>query len=157
MPRLSSIFPILVLVGACTLEPTEPIEPTLAIASGGGEGQTGTVGSTLPLPIVVQVTGINDAITAIARASDEGVGGLDAVSADLGRLGSQARDDVDLAEGLDRAGGDLHTVILELGQTIRQFHLRQPQAPARQVEASRQIQHAPAPASVAVRAAGYGG
>ncbi len=57
MPRLSSILAALALVTACTLEPTEPIEPTLAIASGGGEGQTGTVGSTLPLPIVVQVTG----------------------------------------------------------------------------------------------------
>nr|WP_281380577.1 methyl-accepting chemotaxis protein [Mycoplana azooxidifex] len=108
--------------------------------------------------IVVQVTGINDAIAGIARASDEGVGRLDAVGADLGRISAQARADVDLAEGLDRAGGDLHTVILELGQTIRQFHVRQPQpSAARQADVARQVSDAPAPAPAPVRAVGYGG
>ncbi|MCD2183460.1 globin-coupled sensor protein [Rhizobium sp. GN54] len=108
--------------------------------------------------IVLQVTGINDSIAGIARASDEGVGRLDALGGDLGRIGAQARADVDLAEGVDRAGGDLHAVILELGQTIRQFHVRQPQpSAARQADVARQVSHAPMPAPSPVRAVGHGG
>ena len=36
-----------------------PPKPALAIASGGGDAQSGTVGSTLPQPIAVQITGVS--------------------------------------------------------------------------------------------------
>ncbi len=41
-----------------TTAPTGPEKPSLAIAVGGGDAQTGAVGSALTKPIVVQVTGV---------------------------------------------------------------------------------------------------
>jgi methyl-accepting chemotaxis protein len=109
--------------------------------------------------IVQQVTGINDAIAGIARRSGEEMAGLEAVAGELGRLGTQAGADSELASSIGRSGEDLQTVILELGRTIRKFHVRQP-APAGDASArpARGVQElsrmaVPAPA----RAIGYGG
>ncbi|MGV8938385.1 MAG: methyl-accepting chemotaxis protein [Allorhizobium sp.] len=82
--------------------------------------------------IVTQVSGINDAVAAIAEQADVNVRDLDAVCGAVSLLGARAADSADLAERSATGTDDLHTVILELGQTIRQFHVqRQHQAPAR--------------------------
>lgn len=49
----------LALIVACSGDiATEPHTPSLVIVPGGGENQTGTVGQTLPLPLIVQVTNV---------------------------------------------------------------------------------------------------
>jgi methyl-accepting chemotaxis protein len=74
--------------------------------------------------IVEQVRGINDAIAGIAAETAGQVTSLQSATSDLGRIGT------DIAAGATQAAGaretctDLHTVILELGQTLRQFHVQ---------------------------------
>lgn len=111
--------------------------------------------------IVRQVAEINDAIAGIARQGGEDVSGLDAVAGDLGRISTEARGDAELAASAGQSGADLHTVILELGQTIRQFSIRQPQPTAgsaapRALEGARDAQRLSA-APRAARAIGIGG
>lgn len=93
--------------------------------------------------IVRQVNEINDAITGIARDGSDTSVGLDGVVADMNRIGTDVRAGADAARDTGTAGGDLQTVILELGQTIRQFRIRSPGAdaavapqPARRVTAA---------------------
>ena len=73
--------------------------------------------------IVRQVENINDAITGIVRDSAVDAAGLDGVTADIGRAGRALEADATDAGRIGEAGGDLHTVILELGRTIREFHV----------------------------------
>ncbi|KQY26333.1 chemotaxis protein [Rhizobium sp. Root482] len=74
--------------------------------------------------IVEQVRGINDAVAGIAAETADQVDGLQSATSDLGRIG------IEIAAGAGKAAeaketcGDLHMVILELGQTIRQFHVQ---------------------------------
>jgi 6-phosphogluconolactonase (cycloisomerase 2 family) len=50
----------LALVLACSGDNlTDPMVPSLVIVPGGGQNQSGTVGTTLPLPLIVQVTGVS--------------------------------------------------------------------------------------------------
>ena len=52
----------LALVSACSGEgitDAPPPVPTLSIVAGGGDNQSGPAGSTLPLPVIVQVSGVN--------------------------------------------------------------------------------------------------
>lgn len=109
--------------------------------------------------IVSQVVEINDAITGIARQSGEDVAGLDVVAGDLLRIGAQARTDAEFAKDVGHNGADLHTVILELGQTIRQFHIGRQStgSAARSIDASREARLVPAPGVAPPRAAGRGG
>ena len=78
--------------------------------------------------IVEQVRGINDAIAGIAEETAEQVTGLQAATSNLGRIGSEIGASAHQAAGAKETCDDLHTVILELGQTIRQFHVQR-QAP----------------------------
>jgi methyl-accepting chemotaxis protein len=73
--------------------------------------------------IVRQVSDINDAISGIARESAVDAGGLDSVTAEIGRTGQKIASDASDAARLSATGGDLQTVILELGRTIREFHV----------------------------------
>jgi len=78
--------------------------------------------------IVEQVRGINAAISGIAAETAEQVTGLQAVTSDVGRIGAE------IGSGAVQAGeahgncGDLQTVILELGQTIRRFRVQRQSA-----------------------------
>jgi methyl-accepting chemotaxis protein len=78
--------------------------------------------------IVEQVRGINAAISGIADETAEQVTGLQTVTVDVGRIGAE------IGSGAAQAGeayadcGDLQTVILELGQTIRQFRVQRQSA-----------------------------
>ncbi len=78
--------------------------------------------------IVEQVRGINDAIAGIAEETAEQVTGLQVATSDLGRIGAEIGASAQQAAGAKETCDDLHTVILELGQTIRQFHVQR-QAP----------------------------
>jgi methyl-accepting chemotaxis protein len=73
--------------------------------------------------IVRQVADINDAITGIVRESAAGAESLADVTADIGRVGRALESDAGDAGRIGLAGGDLQTVILELGRTIREFHV----------------------------------
>ncbi|KKX31957.1 globin-coupled sensor protein [Rhizobium sp. LC145] len=73
--------------------------------------------------IVRQVSEINDAIAGIARESGEQAAGLDRVSAEIGVIGEGVAANAGIAS---RAGGgadELHSVIVELGRTIREFRI----------------------------------
>lgn len=89
--------------------------------------------------IVQQVTDINAAIAGIAVKTSAEAEGLETVSADVGRIGQEvvsgARDASTAKENSD----DLHTVILELGDTIRRFHV-QHQSAAGKYAATRTLQ-----------------
>jgi methyl-accepting chemotaxis protein len=93
--------------------------------------------------IVRQVADINDAITGIVRESAAGAESLADVTADIGRVGRALESDAGDAGRIGLAGGDLQTVILELGRTIREFH----------VSPSRDVRRAP-PASAPGRELG---
>ena len=116
--------------------------------------------------IVRQVEGINEAITGIVRESAVDAEGLDGVSADIGRAGRALEADATDAGRIGEAGGDLHTVILELGRTIREFHvaaqrdLRRPArpAPAQPLAASPRGEAEAFPLELlTARAVGFGG
>lgn len=53
---------ILAIVLGCTSDVTGPVSPSLSIVPGGGQNQSGTVGMTLPLPLIVQVGGVSGAV-----------------------------------------------------------------------------------------------
>ncbi len=95
--------------------------------------------------IVEQVRGINDAIAGIAEETAGQVTGLQSATADLGRIGAEIGDSADQAAGARETCADLHSVILELGQTIRQFHVQR-QAPKTAFAPSYQAPAIPAPA-----------
>lgn len=115
--------------------------------------------------IVRQVEGINDAITGIVRESAVDAEGLDGVTAEIGRAGHALEVDAADAGRVGATGGDLHAVILELGRTIREFHVSTQRddrtgrpAPVAPRSLSQDVQ---APASpldfLTARAVGFGG
>ncbi|MBX5151764.1 globin-coupled sensor protein [Rhizobium lentis] len=73
--------------------------------------------------IVRQVTDINAAISGIATRTGEHAASLDGVAADVKGLGAEVADNAGLAERSAEGADHLHTVILELGQTIREFRI----------------------------------
>lgn len=91
--------------------------------------------------IVRQVTDINDAISGIAAATDEQAAGLRTVTTDIGSFGERAAATESLARRSDEGADHLHTVILELGRTIREFRLERERRHAvpRQVTAAQRL------------------
>jgi methyl-accepting chemotaxis protein len=87
--------------------------------------------------IVRQVTDINDAISGIAAATDGQAADLRTITDDIGGLSERVAETGSLA-GRNGEGADhLHTVIVELGATIREFRIARARqyssdAPARQ-------------------------
>jgi len=71
--------------------------------------------------IVRQVSDINDAIAGIAVEANEQAGGLDRVSAEIGLLGKEVAGNASVALRSGEGADELHTVILELGRTVREF------------------------------------
>jgi methyl-accepting chemotaxis protein len=97
--------------------------------------------------IVRQVSDINDAISGIANATDEQVSSLQTVTAEIGELGGRVSRASSLAQRSGEGADDLHTVILELGKTVREFRI----ARERQYSNDRSLQRGPvvtAPATV---------
>jgi methyl-accepting chemotaxis protein len=98
--------------------------------------------------IVRQVSEINDAIGGIAHEAGEQAGSLDRVTADISSLGEDVASTAAIARRSGEGADELHTVILELGRTVREFRI------ARQDRSSQpqKIAHParPEPALVAV-------
>lgn len=103
--------------------------------------------------IVRQVTDINAAISGIATRTGEHAASLEGVAAEVKGLGGEVADNAGLAAHSAEGADHLHTVILELGQTIREFRIARENAhagrlgPAR-VTSSRAIEAAARPAPV---------
>ncbi|MCP8896778.1 globin-coupled sensor protein [Shinella daejeonensis] len=73
--------------------------------------------------VVRQVEDINERIGGILRDGAAEADGLDLASAGIASAGRALEAQATDAGRIGSAGGDLKTVILELGQTIRQFHV----------------------------------
>ncbi|MBY5329696.1 globin-coupled sensor protein [Rhizobium leguminosarum] len=80
--------------------------------------------------IVRQVTDINAAIAGIATRTGEHAASLDSVTSDVKGLGGEVAASAGLAERSAEGADHLHTVILELGQTIREFRIARENATA---------------------------
>ncbi|TCM80578.1 methyl-accepting chemotaxis protein [Rhizobium sp. BK068] len=82
--------------------------------------------------IVRQVSEINTAIAAVANQASEHAAGLDVVTDNVKGLGVQMTDNAACATRSANGADYLHTVIVELGQAIREFRIaRQNAEPAR--------------------------
>jgi methyl-accepting chemotaxis protein len=85
--------------------------------------------------IVRQVSEINDAIGGIAQETAEQAGSIDRVTSEISSLGSDVASTAALAQRSGDGADELHTVILELGRTVREFRIArqdrssQPQKP----------------------------
>jgi len=80
--------------------------------------------------IVRQVTDINAAIAGIATRTGEHAASLDGVTSDVKGLGGEVAESAGLAERSAEGADHLHTVILELGQTVREFRIARENANA---------------------------
>ncbi|MGA1800647.1 globin-coupled sensor protein [Rhizobium sp. HT1-10] len=73
--------------------------------------------------IVRQVTTINDTISGIAAAADAHASDLRSVTAEVDTIGGKLAESSGLARSTGETADHLHTVVLELGQTIREFRV----------------------------------
>ena len=102
--------------------------------------------------IVVQVGDISGTVSDIAARSDRQASELAGIAGTVASLGSDIGDTAALARQSSDGTDDLHKVILELGATIREFHIeRQARAPKASVGrvqlATPREQATPAPAA----------
>ncbi|MCB1446641.1 MAG: globin-coupled sensor protein [Rhizobiaceae bacterium] len=82
--------------------------------------------------IVGQVSAINDMVAAIVDDSEAAAGALGGILRDASELGSELRAFEASATETHGVAGDLHTVMLELGETIREFRLEKRREATRQ-------------------------
>ncbi len=73
--------------------------------------------------IVRQVSEINDAIAGISRESHEHAGSLNSLTAEIGVVSQQVASNAAVASRAGESADELHTVILELGRTVREFRI----------------------------------
>jgi len=73
--------------------------------------------------IVRQVSDINDAIAGIARDTGEQAVGLDRLTLEIGSVSEHVASNASLASRAGEGADELHTVILELGRTVREFRI----------------------------------
>nr|WP_117190983.1 globin-coupled sensor protein [Rhizobium terrae] len=73
--------------------------------------------------IVRQVSDINEAIAGIARDTGEQATGLDRVTSEIGSVSEHVASNAGLASRAGEGADELHTVILELGRTVREFRI----------------------------------
>ncbi|WP_210048541.1 globin-coupled sensor protein [Neorhizobium petrolearium] len=94
--------------------------------------------------IVRQVSEINDAIAGIARDTGDHAHGLDRLTAEIGSVSERVASNASLASRAGEGADELHTVILELGRTVRQFRIeRQGRYPEKHHPAPPRSQSAP--------------
>lgn len=73
--------------------------------------------------IVRQVTEIDSSIAGIAQNVEQQVDTLAQVAAEVSSLGTEVAANADRAERTGTRAADLHTVIVELGRTVREFRM----------------------------------
>lgn len=73
--------------------------------------------------IVQQVAEIDTSIAGIAQNAQAQVGALGQVAAEVSSIGSEVAKNADRAERAGARAADLHTVIVELGRTVREFRI----------------------------------
>ncbi|MQX46271.1 globin-coupled sensor protein [Sinorhizobium medicae] len=73
--------------------------------------------------IAEQVISINEAVTGIAREAEYQVRDLSSAASEIGAVAEAMNRSTALAEVALASSGDLHDVIMELGETVRRFHL----------------------------------
>lgn len=73
--------------------------------------------------VVRQVTGISDMIGDVARRTGEHSGDLNHVAVELDAIGMDANRAAERLSSSAAEADDLHTVILELGRTVREFRI----------------------------------
>ncbi|QLF71316.1 globin-coupled sensor protein [Peteryoungia desertarenae] len=81
--------------------------------------------------IVTQVSDISGTVSDIARATDAQVGELEGLTSSVDGISRDIASNADLARGSTARTDDLHRVILELGATIREFHIERQPGPKR--------------------------
>ncbi len=90
--------------------------------------------------IVVQVGDISGTVSDIARQTGQHAGELGGLTATVTALGADLAGTAELARQTSDGSQDLHAVILELGATIREFHIerqsRRPRNTAPQIQIS---------------------
>ncbi len=90
--------------------------------------------------IVVQVGDISGTVSDIAARTDRQASELAGIAGTVAGLGSDIGNTADIARHASEGSDDLHKVILELGATIREFHIerhtRAPKAPSGRVQLS---------------------
>jgi methyl-accepting chemotaxis protein len=83
--------------------------------------------------IVTQVGGISGTVSEIASETDSQATGLADLSGIVAALGADVSSTADLARRSSDSSDDLHKVILELGETIREFHIERQVRPSKPV------------------------
>jgi methyl-accepting chemotaxis protein len=82
--------------------------------------------------VVRQVSGVSDMIGDVARRTGENVTSLQGVAVELNAIGAETDRSASRLTTASQDADDLHTVILELGRTVREFRI------ARQMNAAEQ-------------------
>ncbi|MFD1745330.1 globin-coupled sensor protein [Rhizobium helianthi] len=87
--------------------------------------------------LVEQVKSINDTVTGIARATDDQVRCLEQMRLDVETLDRRMAASAERARAVGDNGDSLHTVIIELGRTVREFRIERQAEKGRIWEARR--------------------
>ncbi|GEO83470.1 putative chemoreceptor McpE [Ciceribacter naphthalenivorans] len=100
--------------------------------------------------IVVQVGGISETVSSIAHATDSQASELASLTGLVAGLGGELSDSATFARRSTEGADELHTVILELGRTVREFRFERQSQSARSVSPQVRMspdrpQSAPAP------------
>ncbi|SMC85139.1 methyl-accepting chemotaxis protein [Rhizobium sp. RU36D] len=94
--------------------------------------------------IAGQVATINETVSAVARQTGEHLKAIGEVGASVNALGRETEASVGKAREMSCRSDELHTVILELGQTVREFTIHRREMEARtlpQARAANAIHH----------------
>lgn len=90
--------------------------------------------------VVRQVSGVSEMIGDVARLTGENVTSLQGVAMELGSIGAETDRSASRMTTASQEVDDLHTVILELGRTVREFRIAR-QMNTAQEPVARQYQH----------------
>jgi methyl-accepting chemotaxis protein len=93
--------------------------------------------------VVRQVSDISGMIGQIAHKTSENAGSLQTIASDLGSIGADASVNAQRSSQSSQAADDLHTVILELGRTVREFRIARQHHADTEVETRHQNSTAP--------------
>ena len=103
--------------------------------------------------IVRQVAQINDTIAGIARDTHEQAGSLGRLSVEIGSVSERVAVNADAARQAGDGADELHSVILELGRTVREFRVERQNRHAERRPLARSVDIAQRPALASLASA----